>query len=86
MNNKLDTAVNELFKETEKLSSQQIGKAFVTFLLEAQHGSWDGVPSRDKAAMGRFVEDFTGWLKHSAPKDTSPAYVFTGSRYLTTDR
>lgn len=84
MSNKLDTAVNELFKETENHSCEQIGKAFVTFLLEAQHNSWDGVPTRDKAAMGRLVSDFRFWLKHNGGTDTP--YVYTGSEYLTTDR
>lgn len=86
MSKTLDDAVSNLFEATKSKTSEQIGAMFVEFVLEAQHGSWDGVPSKDKAAMGRFLQDLSLWIGHYGDQNKSSPVVYTGTQYMTADR
>lgn len=80
----LDQAVRDLFKATKTKSAQQVGKAFVVYVLESAHQGWDGHEPRDKAAYARLLQDFALSLEAGGDELTTP--IFTGSEYLTTDR
>ena len=53
----------ELLEQMRKLHLHKIGRAFLTYIGEAQHGGWDGW---DEAAelevIDRFLGDFLAWL------------------------
>lgn len=80
---KLDESVTKFFDYSKNHTCQEIGANLISFLMEAEHGDWDGVPSRDKAAMSRLIDDLRSW---SSSIDKPDPVMFTGSQYLTKDR
>jgi hypothetical protein len=88
MTDQLATGVAELFAATSTRSCAEIGHMFVTYVLESNHNSWEGFESRDKAAMGRMLQDMARWIGSHEQDDLKPTEmaVYTGSRFLTSDR
>lgn len=89
--NLLDQAVKNLFEVTKTKSCEQVGKEFVTYVLESAHNNWEGHNHRDKAAYARLIMDFAVALEGSYDHEDKKkhglgSYVYTGSEYLTTDR
>lgn len=79
----LDDAVDKFFEFSKTHSAQDIGALIVEVLLEAQHNSWDGMLTKDKAPIARFLNDLVTYGK--GIQVFNPV-IFTGSQYLTTDR
>lgn len=41
----------------QNVSDEELGALLREFIIEADHGSWDGVPYRDLRAISRFMAD-----------------------------
>lgn len=88
MADQLTSAVQDFFAATSTRSCAEIGHMLTTYVLESNHNSWEGFESRDKAAMGRMLADMARWMASHEPADLKPTEmaIYTGSRFLTTDR
>jgi hypothetical protein len=81
MTNTLDTAVTDVFERVTDCTFAEVGAGFLEYLLESEHQGWDGTPSKDKAAIARFLQD----LKQAFAPGTRTDAMFTGTRYITKD-
>lgn len=52
------------------ISDEELGARLREFIVEADHGSWDGVPYRDLRAYSRFMDDLARWVYGSQPTET----------------
>lgn len=55
--------MDQFNNEIELVSDAELGNRFRSFIVEAQHGNWDGVEELELLAAGRFLYDLGCWLK-----------------------
>lgn len=56
-------------QEMRKHDLDIIGRAFLTFIAEANHGSWDSIPREELIGFNNLLADFTYWLKDEAQQE-----------------
>jgi hypothetical protein len=66
-------------RELEAMSPREFKGAFMSYMLEAEHGSWDGYARSDLTGIRRFVSDFAEYAKVMDDKDE---VIYTGSEYF----
>jgi hypothetical protein len=69
----------EMLRELETMSPREFKGAFMSYMLESEHGGWDGYARSDLTGIRRFVTDFAHYAKVMDDKDE---VIFTGSEYF----
>lgn len=63
-------------RELDKLTPRQFKGLFMEYMIEAEHGSWEGFTGRDRTGIRRFVADLILYSRYSTLDGNE---VFTGS-------